>query len=100
MIRRLTATLIAAASISTAAISHADGGPLRTETIRVGTLAPAESPWGQVSKVWQKAIREKSKLPDGQKTADGKEYTLDVTYFWNGQQGDEGAMIAKMKSGQ
>jgi len=50
--------------------------------------------------VWQKAVRERTKLPDGQKSAEGKDASLDLVFFWNGQQGDEGAMVAKMKSGQ
>jgi TRAP-type C4-dicarboxylate transport system substrate-binding protein len=72
----------------------------RTESVKVGTLAPAESPWGQVFKTWQRAIRERTKLPDGQKTSEGKEYGLDLNFFWNGQQGDEAAMVTRMKSGQ
>src|SRR5258708_39310123 len=72
----------------------------RTESIKIGTLAPGESPWGQVFKTWQRALRERTKLPDGQKTPEGKEYALDLNFFWNGQQGDEAAMVTKMKSGQ
>ncbi len=72
----------------------------RTESVKIGTLAPAESPWGQVFKTWQRAIRERTKLPEGQKTSDDKPYALDLNFFWNGQQGDEAAMVTKMKSGQ
>src|SRR5437868_10051654 len=75
-------------------------GTKRTESIKIGTLAPGESPWGQVFKTWQRALRERTKLPDGQKTPEGKEYALDLNFFWNGQQGDEAAMVTKMKSGQ
>jgi len=79
-------------------LARADGP--RTESVKIGTLAPAESPWGQVFKTWQRAIRERTKLPEGQKTTDGKEYALDLNFFWNGQQGDEAAMVTRMKSGQ
>jgi TRAP-type C4-dicarboxylate transport system substrate-binding protein len=72
----------------------------RADSLKIGTLAPAESPWGQVFKTWQRAIRERTKLPEGQKTADGRTSSLDLNFFWNGQQGDEAGMVAKMKSGQ
>jgi TRAP-type C4-dicarboxylate transport system substrate-binding protein len=58
------------------------------EVIKIGTLAPASSPWGQVFKVWAEAVTKKS---------DGK---VELQFFWNGQQGDEGSMVGKMKSGQ
>jgi TRAP-type C4-dicarboxylate transport system substrate-binding protein len=59
-----------------------------TETIKLGTLAPKASPWGQVFEVWAKAVKEKS---GG---------AVELQFFYNGQQGDEGAMVGKMKSGQ
>lgn len=92
--------LVGLATALTALAPAAASAQAKTETIKIGSLAPGESPWGQVFKVWQKAVREKTKLPDGQKTADGKPYALDITFFWNGQQGDESAMVGKMKSGQ
>lgn len=58
------------------------------EVIKIGTLAPAASPWGQVFKVWAEAVKQKS---GG---------ALDLQFFYNGQQGDEGAMVGKMKDGQ
>jgi len=58
------------------------------EVIKIGTLAPGASPWGQVFKVWAEAVNKKS---------DGK---LELQFFYNGQQGDEGAMVGKMKAGQ
>lgn len=58
------------------------------EVIKIGTLAPAASPWGQVFKVWQEAVSKKS---------EGK---VELQFFYNGQQGDEGAMVGKMKAGQ
>jgi TRAP-type C4-dicarboxylate transport system substrate-binding protein len=58
------------------------------EVVRIGTLAPSASPWGQVYKVWAEAVQKKS------------EGRLELQFFWNGQQGDEAAMVAKMKSGQ
>jgi TRAP-type C4-dicarboxylate transport system substrate-binding protein len=58
------------------------------ETIKIGTLAPKSSPWGKVFETWIKAVNEKS---------GGK---LELQFFYNGQQGDEDAMVGKMKSGQ
>ena len=97
MLRRIAASL-AVSLLAFATTASAE--EKKTESIKIGTLAPAESPWGQVFKTWQRAIRERTKLPDGQKTAEGKEYALDLSFFWNGQQGDEAAMVTKMKSGQ
>ncbi len=58
------------------------------EVIKIGTLAPKASIWGQVFSVWAKAVSEKS---GGQ---------LELQIFYNGMQGDEGAMIGKCKAGQ
>jgi TRAP-type C4-dicarboxylate transport system substrate-binding protein len=91
-------TLLLAQPLWAPAAARADAP--RTESVKIGTLAPAESPWGQVFKTWQRAIRERTKLPDGQKSSDGKDYGLDLNFFWNGQQGDEAAMVTRMKSGQ
>lgn len=57
-------------------------------TIKMGTLAPAESPWGTVFKVWQKGVDLKSN------------HAMKLQFFWNGQQGDEAEMVNKIKSGQ
>jgi TRAP-type transport system periplasmic protein len=58
------------------------------EVVKIGTLAPKSSPWGQVFSVWEEAVKKKS---------DGK---VELQFFYNGQQGDEGAMVGKMKAGQ
>jgi TRAP-type C4-dicarboxylate transport system substrate-binding protein len=58
------------------------------ETLKIGTLAPKASPWGRVFETWVKAVNEKSA---------GR---LEVQFFYNGKQGDEAAMIGKIKSGQ
>jgi TRAP-type C4-dicarboxylate transport system substrate-binding protein len=58
------------------------------EVIKIGTLAPKSSPWGKVFETWVKGVSEKS---------GGK---LDLQFFYNGTQGDEGGMVGKMKSGQ
>jgi TRAP-type C4-dicarboxylate transport system substrate-binding protein len=58
------------------------------ETIKVGTLAPKSSPWGKVFETWIKAVSEKSNSK------------LELQFFYNGSQGDEAAMVGKIKSGQ
>src|SRR5262249_8124055 len=58
------------------------------DVIKIGTLAPAASPWGQVFKIWAEAV---NKRTSG---------SVELQFFWNGQQGDEGAMVGKMKDGQ
>ena len=85
MLRRCLALFFVVGALVTAAprLAHAD--PV---TLTVGTLAPAESPWGKVFKVWKKAVNLRT---NG---------ALELQFFWNGQQGDEGAMVAKMRTGQ
>lgn len=56
--------------------------------LKIGTLAPARSPWGQVLNVWKRAVKERS----------GGALTL--RFYWNGTQGDEGSMVDKIRSGQ
>ncbi len=57
-------------------------------TLRIATMAPKNSSWGKVFKVWRKAIKKKS---------DGK---LDLTIYYNAVQGGDDAMVGKMRSGQ
>lgn len=66
----------------------APGATSATETVRVATLAPKQSVLGKVLSAWAKAASEKS---GG---------ALDLSFYWNGTQGDEGTVVAKMKSGQ
>ena len=56
--------------------------------LKVGSNAPRESPWGQVLRVWIKAVKDKTH----------GEVELEV--FWNATQGDEPAQMSKMKTGQ
>ncbi len=79
MVRRLAL----AATFLFAASANAD--PV---TLRFGTLAPPESPWGRVFKVWARATDERS------------QHAVQIQFFWNGTQGDEGAMVGKIRTGQ
>ena len=56
--------------------------------VNIGTLAPRKSPWGKVFQSWQEVALEKSKG------------SLKLNFFYGGQQGDEEAMVGKMRSGQ
>jgi TRAP-type transport system periplasmic protein len=84
MLRRAVILMAALAVIFSANVARADDGT----TLKIGTLAPGESPWGQVFKVWAKGLNERT---NG---------AVSLQFFWNGQQGDEGAMVGKMRTGQ
>lgn len=84
MVRRAIALLLGALGL----LLGLTRGASAAEVIKIGTLAPKASPWGQVFTVWEKAVKEKS---------GGR---VELQFFYNGQQGDEGAMIGKMKAGQ
>jgi len=73
----------AAATILLAASALAD-----PQALKIGTLAPPDSPWGQIFKVWKRAVSERSRG------------AIDLQFFWNGQQGDDRAMVAKIRTGQ
>ena len=86
MLRRAAMKLLGALTLTVglSAAGEAQAG----EVIKIGTLAPAASPWGQVFKVWADAVSKKS---GG---------NVELQFFYNGSQGDEGAMVGKMKAGQ
>jgi TRAP-type C4-dicarboxylate transport system substrate-binding protein len=56
--------------------------------LELATLAPRDSAWGKVFKAWAKAVDTES---NG---------ALRLTWYWNGVQGDEAAMIGKIRSKQ
>ncbi len=58
------------------------------KTIKIATLVPKSSAWGKVLDTWVRAVNEKS---GG---------NLELQIFYNGSQGDEAAIVGKMKSGQ
>lgn len=78
-----TALFALAFALFGATPAHAD--PV---TLKFGTLAPPESPWGRVFKVWARATDERSHS------------AVQIQFFWNGTQGDEGAMVGKIRTGQ
>lgn len=58
------------------------------EEMKLGTLAPADSAWGKVFKAWAKAVDQES------------QGAVKLTWYFNGTQGDEAAMVGKMRSKQ
>jgi TRAP-type C4-dicarboxylate transport system substrate-binding protein len=78
MIRALFAFAVIAAPLASA----------EPVVLKLGSLAPRESPWGAVLRVWQKAVKDKTK----------GEVTIEI--FWNATQGDEAAQMSKVKTGQ
>jgi TRAP-type C4-dicarboxylate transport system substrate-binding protein len=58
------------------------------ETLRIAMLAPKNSAWGKIFKVWQTAVK---------KRTDDK---LSLEIYYNAVQGMEDSMVGKMKSGQ
>src|SRR5690349_23848580 len=83
MVRRLivmVAVLAATLGITTSASAG--------EEVKLGTLAPADSAWGKVFKAWAKAVEEESSG------------AMKLTWYFNGTQGDEIAMVGKMRSKQ
>ncbi|MDB4944564.1 MAG: TRAP-type C4-dicarboxylate transport system, periplasmic component [Labilithrix sp.] len=69
-----------------ASTAHAD--EKKPVEIKLGTLAPRDSAWGTVFRAWAKAVKEES----------GN--TVELTWFFNAQQGDETEMIGKARSKQ
>lgn len=56
--------------------------------LKIGTLAPADSPWGKGFKRWAAEV------------AAGTGGALQLDFQWNGQAGDEVLMVEKIRSGQ
>lgn len=84
----LTRRTFLVASASAASLTLLPRRAAATEVIRIGTMAPKASIWGQVYRVWEKAVDEKS----------GGRMKLEI--YYNGIQGDEGTMVSKLKAGQ
>jgi TRAP-type C4-dicarboxylate transport system substrate-binding protein len=57
-------------------------------TLKIGTLAPQDSPWGKEFKRW---ARDVSADTNGE---------LNLDFQWNGQAGDEVLMVQKIRTGQ
>src|SRR5260370_38859734 len=82
MLRKFSTTLLAATLLFVAASAHA------VTTLKIGTLAPADSVWGKEFKKWATDVS----------TDSGG--ALELDFQWNGQAGDEVLMVQKIRSGQ
>jgi TRAP-type transport system periplasmic protein len=85
LVRRTFATLLGALILLAGLTAPSQAS---AEELSIGTLAPKKSPWGKVFSAWSKAVKKKT---------DGK---LKLKWYWNGSQGGEEAMVAKMRAGQ
>jgi TRAP-type C4-dicarboxylate transport system substrate-binding protein len=84
MPRNLAAILLTAVALVTGFVGTARAGT----TLKIGTLAPADSPWGKEFKKWANNV---SNDTNGE---------LQLDFQWNGQAGDEVLMVQKIRSGQ
>ncbi len=62
--------------------------PASAKELSLGTLAPKKSPWGKVFKGWAKKVDKETKG------------AVTLNWYFNAAQGDEKAMVAKMRAGQ
>jgi TRAP-type C4-dicarboxylate transport system substrate-binding protein len=82
MFRKFSTALLVALSLCIAAGAHA------ATTLKIGTLAPADSVWGREFKKWASDV-----------SADSGG-ALELDFQWNAQAGDEVLMVQKIRSGQ
>lgn len=85
-LRKTVATMLGAAALLVGVTATVEAEA--AHDVNLGTLAPGNSPWGTVFKAWKNAVAQKS----------GNE--LNLNWYFNGTQGDEAAMIDKMKGSQ
>lgn len=89
MARGVISKVLAGIAMFTVMVAAAPRHEVRAaEVIKIGTIFPKGSPWGKVFETWSKAVTEKS---GG---------NLELQLFYNQSQGDEAAIVGKIKSGQ
>ena len=79
---------IVAIAIAAGSVANARADARAATTLKMGTLAPQDSPWGKEFKRWAKEV---SSDTNGE---------LSLDFQWNGQAGDEVLMVQKMRTGQ
>jgi TRAP-type C4-dicarboxylate transport system substrate-binding protein len=84
MFRKLSTALLAAAAV----LLCVEAGARAATTLKIGTLAPADSVWGREFKKWASDV-----------SADSGG-ALELDFQWNAQAGDEVLMVQKIRSGQ
>jgi TRAP-type transport system periplasmic protein len=83
MFRKLLC-LVCFSALSLALVSPAGAAT----TVKIGTLAPQDSPWGKEFKKWANIV------------AADTNGDVQIDFQWNGQAGDEVLMVQKIRSGQ
>lgn len=83
----MTRKLLASFAVTAFLLALSSGAGAAT-TLKIGTLAPQDSPWGKEFKKWANTVS----------TETNGEVSLD--FQWNGQAGDEVLMVQKIRSGQ
>jgi len=84
MFRKFSTALLAAAAV----LLCVEAGARAATTLKIGTLAPADSVWGREFKKWASDV-----------SADSGG-ALELDFQWNAQAGDEVLMVQKIRSGQ
>jgi TRAP-type transport system periplasmic protein len=74
--------------VAVAFVSGVTGVAGAVTTLKVGTVAPQDSPWGKEFKKFGKIV------------SDDSNGELQLDFQWNGQAGDENLMVQKIRSGQ
>lgn len=86
-VRAVLRTAVALAALTVVTLVNTPDAEAAT-TIRIATLAPKASAWGKGFSKWKRYLEKKTK---------GE---IELRVYYNGVQGDDSAMVSKMKSGQ
>lgn len=81
------ATTLLAAALALGVLSVPAVAEAKRE-IKLATLAPKQSPWGKIFRVWAKAIEKKT------------EGRVGLRWYWNGIAGPEKNVVGKIRTGQ
>lgn len=86
MLRKFLVKLAAVAAFGGATLGVV--GTASADELKLGTVAPKDSAWGKVFSAWSKAVDEESN------------HAVQLTWYFGSVQGDEIAMVGKMRSKQ
>jgi TRAP-type C4-dicarboxylate transport system substrate-binding protein len=74
--------------LSLSVLTGVEGVAQAKTTIKIGTIAPQDSPWGKDFKQWAKDV------------SDDTNGDVQIDFLWNAQAGDEPLMVQKIRTGQ
>jgi TRAP-type C4-dicarboxylate transport system substrate-binding protein len=83
-----TACVLLGAASEAKAQGKCSVDPAKTKFLKIGTVAPKNSAWGEVFTVWSEAFTQRTNCA----------FTLQ--FMWNGSKGDEVAMVKAIRSGE